>query len=96
VALLLEFGLGSLWLAAAGQAAGAWLGGGAPPGSDGAGPPVAQGAGGLPEAAWAGDLLTGAGLSWTTALFAVMAGTAAPALLAARARRRAGRPSRQP
>ena len=96
VALLLEFGLGSLWLATAGQAAGAWLGGGAPPGSDGAGPPVAQGAGGLPEAAWAGDLLTGAGLSWTTALFAVMAGTAAPALLAARARRRAGRPSRQP
>ncbi|WPD19762.1 hypothetical protein [Thermaerobacter composti] len=155
IAFLLEFGLGSLWLATTGSAAGAWLGGdagsgsGAPAAPDPAGPgragpsgtgvrdlagssppagvpdqplpetgdrsppargaesgmpgawwleapsaglvpPEAAGADSLPSPAWTGDLPAQASLTWSTALLAVVAGTAAPVVMAGLARRRSG------
>lgn len=159
IAFLLEFGLGSLWLATTGYAAGTWLPGSRPaaeapaapdpgrlpsaPGGAAGSPPQeaglppgasfpghwpgawwlqtapsapsrlpsgygrtsgeansgnapgsagpAGGAAGVPgPPAWAGDLLARAGLTWPAALAAVMAGTAAPAVLAGLSRRRRG------
>lgn len=53
-------------------------------------PPEAAGADSLPSPAWTGDLPAQASLTWSTALLAVVAGTAAPVVMAGLARRRSG------